>query len=130
MKYFALLFLLLPLWPTSLRAAEQEWSFVRVSSSIDKYNVVQGTAKVTVYKGRFSALLTDTSGGEYRLAGTISKGKVVAKFTVVDSDYFIDSPMMGSLTRKHWSKPASSGESITLTDGWNFVGLTREIRNP
>jgi hypothetical protein len=110
-------------------AGEKEWAFVWVSSNANAYNIQQGKAKVTIKNGRLSAQLTSTDKVEFKVVGSISGNHVDAKFSIVGSDYFLNSPFTGLYAKKLWSGMTDSKgrESITLTDGWNFIGLTRDI---
>lgn len=113
-----------------VHADQTEWSFIWVASEGNKYSISEGKAKVVIKDGKLEAAMESTEGVEYKLSGVVAKSKINAKFTVVGSGYFIDSLFSGSYTIKRWSGFADSKgrESITLTDGWNFIGLSREIR--
>ena len=110
-------------------AGDQDWNFVWVSSSQGQYEVVRGKAKVTMTGGKFHAELKGEDGNEFKVAGQVAKHKVNAKFTIVGSDYFVDSPFSGTYTSKRWGgiQGSSGRESISLTDGWNFLGFSREL---
>ena len=111
-------------------AEQQEWAFVWVSSGPGTYNVQKGTAKVTIDNGQIKAAMTSTDGVEYKIVGSIVGQSVKVKFTVLNSDYFNNSPFSGSYTKKLWSGFADSKgrEAVSLTDGWNFIGLNRDIK--
>jgi len=117
-------------WSGPVAATDDGWSFVWVSSGIGGYDVVSGRGKVTMENGSLTAELQDERMVGYTLSGNISGHRVRAKFSVIGSGYFINSPFSGSYLKKRWSGMADSAgrESITLTDGWNFIGLSREIR--
>lgn len=111
-------------------AASSDWVFVWVSSGSGGYYTSRGKASVGIQRGKLSAEMADESGVHYKLTGYVVKNRVSAKFTVVGSDYFIDSMFSGSFqTKKRWSKLVKlrGRESIALTDGWNFIGISREI---
>ncbi|NWJ40618.1 MAG: hypothetical protein HXX12_06565 [Geothrix sp.] len=110
-------------------AGEKDWAFVWVSSNANTYNIKQGKAKVTIKNGRLSTTMISSDGVEYKVVGTISGKHVDAKFSIIDSDYFVNAPFSGSYEKKLWSGVADSKgrESITLSDGWNFIGLTHDI---
>jgi len=129
-KTFLLALIALP--NTSFGAESSGWSFVWVTSGSDKYEITQGTAVVTIEGGIFHADLHGANGVEYTVSGTIGKTSVKAKFSVLGSDYFVDSPFSGTFQTKRWAGVAGSigRESFALSDGWNFIGLTREIGGP
>ena len=111
-------------------AEQQDWGFVWVSSGSGTYNVQRGTAKVTIENGQIKASMVSIDGVEFKIVGTIAGQRINVKFTVLDSDYFNNSPFSGSYTKKLWSGFADSKgrEAISLTDGWNFIGLNRDIK--
>ena len=90
---------------------------------------MNGKAKLTIVGGSLKAELKGEDGNEFKVIGLVAKNKVKAKFTIVGSDYFVDSPFSGTYTSKHWSgvQGSSGRESISLTDGWNFLGFSREL---
>ena len=102
-----------------------------MNSVPDTYYVKQGTAKVTIKKGRLEAQMTSADGVEYKIVGSISGQSVKAKFTILDTDYLNNSSFSGSYVKKLWPGFGNSRgrESITLTDGWNFIGLNRDIKH-
>lgn len=122
--------ILLSLQLPTAHAASSDWVFVWVSSGSGKYHTSQGKALVRILSGKLTAEMIDESGIHYKLTGYIVKNTVTAKFTVVGSDYFIDSPFSGSYRTKRWSGFVDSKgrESMVLTDGWNFIGISREVR--
>ena len=111
-------------------AHADEWVFVWIASGANDYTVSKGKAQVTLAGGKLEVRAVDREGIEYTLRGAIKKNAVTARFTVLESDYFKDSPFSGTYVRKLWSGFADSKgrESISLSDGWNFIGLVREIR--
>jgi hypothetical protein len=121
---------LLILITTSIaQAGETGWTFIWVSSGSKGYQVVQGKAEVFVHKGKLKAKLVSEDGNEYKVIGLVNKKKVAAKFTVMGSDYFINSPFTGTYTSRRWarSEGSSGRESVSLSDGWNFIGLSHEL---
>ncbi len=122
--------LLLPLQFPTAYGSDSDWAFVWVSCGFGGYRTSQGKASVRILKGKLVAEMADEAGIRFRLTGSIVKKRVNAKFTVIGSDYFIGSPFSGSYHVRRWTAVADSRgrESITLTDGWNFIGLSREIR--
>jgi hypothetical protein len=129
-KTFLLALIALP--NTSFGAESSGWTFVWVASGADKYEITEGTAVVTIEGAIFHADLHGANGVEYSVSGTIDKTNVKATFSVLGSDYFVDSPFSGTFQTKRWAGVAGSKgrESFALSDGWNFIGLTREIGGP
>ena len=130
MRIAGCLFTLLLCFASPVAAENGEWAFVWVASGPNSYNVAAGRGKVTISGGKFAAELVDENKVSYRIIGSISGERVKVNLSVVGSDYFVNSPFSGSFTRKRWPNTANSvgRESITLTDGWNFIGLTRDLR--
>ena len=112
------------------RAYADDWAFVWVSSGPKNYAVSKGKAQVILTGTKLEVHAVDEEGIEYTLRGTVKKNAVIATFTILESDYFKNSPFSGTYVRKLWSGIADSKgrESISLSDGWNFVGFTHEIR--
>jgi hypothetical protein len=129
-RQIALILLLLLSQATQVFAEEKQWSFIFVASGIDKYRVSEGKASVSIKNKKIEADLTDEKGVQYKIKGTIIDHKITAKFSVMGSDYFVDSPISGTFITKKWTEKLGDSvgrESISLNDGWNFIGLTREI---
>ncbi len=63
------------------------------------------------------------------MKGTIEGDKVNAKVTSQNSDYGMGATYTGYLRKSEEKGFADymGRETITLTDGWNFLGLTKEI---
>ena len=112
------------------QAQADEWVFVWIASGVNDYTVSKGKAQVTLAAGKLEVHAVDKEGIEYTLRGVVKKNTVNARLTVLESDQFKDSPFSGTYIRKLWSGFADSKgrESISLSDGWNFIGLAREIR--
>ena len=110
-------------------AGDQGWTFILVTSGPGRYNVVQGKATVTIKGGKLHAALKGEDDNEFEVVGQILKNKVKAKFTQDGSDYFIGSPFSGAHTATRWcgTKGSSGRESISLSDGWNYIGLSHEF---
>jgi len=124
-----LLFLVL-ISSTLAQAGSADWAFVWVNSAQNKFYVVEGTAKISIANGHLSAELTDKEGvRHYRVVGTFSGKNLKATFTNLSSDFFENSPLVGTLEKaKSSGDPGSKGrEMISLSDGWNFLGLTHEL---
>lgn len=111
-------------------AADPEWTFVWISSGQGGYEVNKGSAVVKIVSGKVEISASGKQGVSFRFIGKIDKGKIIGKLTIIDSDFFKDSPFAGTHSKKRWPGVAGSSgrESIVLTDGWNGVCLTREIK--
>ena len=101
-------------------------SDLRVGRLGRRHEITKGTAVVKIDGATFHADLHGTNGVEYSVSGTIDKTNVKATFSVLGSDYFVDSPFSGTFQTKRWAGIAGSKgrESFALSDGWNYVGLT------
>ncbi len=113
-------------------AADGEWRWVRTSNIVAKgWDISEGTAQVSIDGTKFSArLFWKDSGNKLQLAldGTIKNGRITATETIQESDY-TGSVFRGTFARKHWTFSGTTGaESITLSDGWNMIGISRDLR--
>jgi hypothetical protein len=130
MVYSKLNFLLaLALIFNSSSYAAEEWNFVWVTSSPTGFQTQSGKAVVSLNPPKISAELTNSIGLKYSLSGTVKGESFTGKFTVLNSDYFQNSPLAGTFVTKHWAGVAGSSgrEVISASDGFNFLGLTREL---
>lgn len=108
------------------------WTWVLVSSLPNDWVTLKGSAHVLIDNGKITAELFDAEKTEflrYTLKGTINDEKVVIKIANKNSDYSLLSPYTGKYSKKTWDRFADSSgrETISATDGWNYLGLTREI---
>jgi hypothetical protein len=127
---------LLVLWSACLIAArpalssEGAWAFIWVDSGRNDYEVWKGSATVTIKDGRVDAKMRSQQGVEYKFTGTLSKGRVSGRFTIIGSE-FGDVPFSGTYVDRHWpSDPVDDSigrESIVVTNGLSVLALTREI---
>jgi hypothetical protein len=111
--------------------AEREWHWVKATNTIEGWSVSQGDAEVIITGDQFRVTLFSESGKTVQssLKGTIRNGKIATSETVANSDYS-GSTYRGTFERKRWNEVAGStgAESITLSDGWGMIGLTRSIQ--
>ncbi len=106
-----------------------EWTYVFAQSERNDYRVSKGPAIVTIDDGKVKATMSLQHEEAFKLFGTLSKGKVQARFTIVGSEFW-DVPFSGTYRVTHLKSPALDSvgrESIVLTDGYNVLALTREI---
>jgi hypothetical protein len=106
-----------------------QWQWVKATNTLSGWSVSQGQAEVVISGQHFEAkLFSDSCAQIALLKGTIQNGNVTAKERISASD-FSDSTYHGQLTRKRWPKSAgtTSAESITLSDGWGMIGLSRSM---
>jgi hypothetical protein len=129
LRFVLIVGILTSLHLSTAHAASSDWVFVWVSSGSGKYDVSQGKASVKMLNGKLTVEMVDGSGIHYNLSGDVVKNTVTAKFNVVGGDYFINSPFYGSYRIKRWSGfiDSKGRESLALTDGWNFIGISREL---
>lgn len=122
--------LVLSLLLSSLTAfGADRWQWVKANNNTGGWSLSQGFAEVVVSGEHFEAKLFSDSGEQTELlTGTIQKGTVTAKERILASD-FSGSTYQGKLAKKRWPQfsGTSGGESITLSDGWNMIGLTRNL---
>lgn len=111
-------------------ATEGAWAFIWVDSGRNDYDVWKGSAVVTIKSGRVNAKMRSRDGVEYTFVGTLSKGRVSGKFTIIGSE-FGNVPFSGTYVIKRWpSDPVDDSigrESIVLSNGLSVLALTREI---
>src|SRR6266852_448522 len=110
--------------------ADREWHWVKATNTIKGWSVSQGDAEVGITGDQFRVTLFSDSGKTVQssLKGTIHNGKIAASETVANSDYS-GSRYRGTFEKKRWNEVAGTtgAESITLSDGWGMIGLTRSI---
>jgi hypothetical protein len=125
-----LMFSLLLLSGAFAFGAGREWHWVKATNTIKGWSVSQGDAEVAITGGQFRVTLFSDSNKTVQssLKGTIHNGKIVARETVANSDYS-GSTFQGTFERKRWDEfsGTTGAESITLSDGWGMIGLTRSI---
>jgi outer membrane biogenesis lipoprotein LolB len=125
--------LLLLLSGSTLLGADHQWRWVKAgNNAATGWDVSQGDAEVSIKDGKFSAkLFWKDSGKDVQiiLQGSIRNGQITTKETVQGSDY-TGSIYHGTLQRKKWGEVfagTTGAESITLSDGWNMIGITRGL---
>ena len=111
-------------------AANQEWLWVKATNTVQGWSLSQGTARVVITGDHIQAELYSHLDGhlESSLKGQIHDGKVVVSEIAPNTDYS-GSTFRGTLERKRWNDFSGTigSESITLSDGWGMIGLTRTI---
>lgn len=114
-------------------AAESPWHWVKATNNVLRgWDVSEGTADVLIEGERFNAkLFWKDSDKDVKLSlrGTIKNGKVSVTETIHESDAG-DSIYKGTFQRKKWKEFSGTvgAESITLSDGWGMIGITRSIK--
>jgi hypothetical protein len=117
---------------SALIAADGQWRWVKAENdTLNGWRTLSGYAEVVVDGEIFRAELIATGSDkklEISLKGKIKDGKISAKETIEGSDY-TGSIYQGSIEKKKWENTGGTigGESITLTDGWSMIGITRAI---
>jgi len=130
MSRYMLIALLLTL-PQYSRAADV-WHRVKAENETDSWRVVEGDAEVTVNGERFVAQLFAKGSHEnpqISLKGNIKADRIIVVEIVVGTDGPA-ATYKGSLRKSKWRDGAEYAgvETITLTDGWSVIGLTRAIK--
>ncbi len=131
MKRIAVLFLLFVAVPV---AAADEWQWVKVTNNASRgWQPEMGVANVTIKGQSFEATLfwgpAKTTDVRITLKGTISKEAITATETVLDTD-LEPSKYHGRYNKQTWKQRfegAIGTEAITLSDGYNLIGLRRNF---
>jgi hypothetical protein len=129
LTFFALMLALLS--GASAFGTDREWHWVKATNTIKGWSVSQGDAEVVITGDQFRVtLFSDGNTIQSALKGTIHNKKIAATERVANSDYS-GSTYRGTFERKTWNEVAGTtgAESITLSDGWGMIGLTRSIPN-
>jgi len=125
------LFVFLVLSASASVTAENPWHWVKASNNTKGWTVSEGNAEVTIQGEKFSAKLfwndSDTKV-QIALNGTLKNGRITVKEAIQNSDY-TGSTYHGTLEKKKWEEFSGTigAESITLSDGWGMIGITRNI---
>jgi hypothetical protein len=111
--------------------ADPDWQWVKANNLIDKWVVEQGVAEVSIKEGRLDAQLykpSDLQKAYITLSGKFDQGWIVADHISADSSRGFNK-FRGPLKSSRWKgeDKYSGVETITLTDGWSTIGLTRGI---
>ena len=114
-------------------AAESQWRWVKATNNVLRgWDISEGNADVLIEGERFNAKLfwkDSDKDVKLSLSGTIKKGKITVTETVHNSDYS-GSTYKGTFQSKRWEEFSGTvgAESITLSDGWGMIGMTRSIK--
>jgi hypothetical protein len=120
------------LFSPALVHAQTQWHSVKATNTISGYSVSEGNAELAMAGDQFTAKLfwkgSDTNL-QILLKGTIKAGRITVEETLQESDSG-GSTYHGTLREKKWAEFAGTvgGESITLSDGWGMIGITRGIQ--
>ena len=113
-------------------ATDPSWRWVKASNIVAKgWDLSDGIADVSMDGAKFTArLFRKQSKSEFQIVldGTIKNGRITAKEIIQGSDY-TGSVFHGTIERKKWGEEfagTTGAESITLSDGWNMIGITRD----
>jgi hypothetical protein len=114
---------------SSCVAASNDWLFIFVSSG-SEWHTVTGSATVQRSGSQFVADVMGDNTVRYRISGTIRGSTVKARFTNLESDFFVKSPFLGNYAMRRDRDITPCGmELITLHDGYNFIGLRRNFHD-
>ena len=108
---------------------DREWHWVKATNTVKGWSVSQGDAEVGITGDQFRVTLFSAGKTvQSSLKGTIHNGKIAASETVANSDYS-GSTYRVTFEKKRWNEVVGTtgAESITLSDGWGMIGLTRSI---
>jgi hypothetical protein len=128
MKYLSFFFAVFISY--SAFAEDVSWNFIWVSAGSDGWKAQKGIAQVIRNGKKFEAKIQREDSVDLILKGTITKDRVSATYTVLESDFFVDAPFSGTyhLNRYKDVEPCGS-EVISLSDGYNFIGLRRSFHD-
>jgi hypothetical protein len=113
--------------------AATPWEWVKVNNNVSSgWHTEKGAATVNIKDDHFEAVLFE--GGnpntvQIKLTGMISKGKINATETILDTD-ISPAQFTGTYKKLKWREKfegASGTEAITLSDGFNLIGIRRNI---
>jgi hypothetical protein len=128
----AWLLVLLMFYASTATAAESQWHWIKASNGIKGWTVSEGNADVSIQRDKFEAELFRKNSDrdlEIVLKGVVKDGELTVKEVLQNSDYS-GSTYHGAVQTKKWDEFSGTigAESITLTDGWGMIGLTRTIQ--
>jgi hypothetical protein len=115
----------------AVAAGQEEWHWVKATNTIKGWSISEGNARVVITGDQIQVELYSQSEGrplELSLKGKIHDGKIVVNEIAPNTDYS-GATFRGTLERKRWNEfsGTTGAESITLSDGWGMIGLTRTI---
>lgn len=117
---------------SSFASDDSGWKWVKAGSVVGKgWDISEGTAQIMTKGTKFTARFFGQTSSEIQIVldGTIENGRITAKEEIQGSDY-TGSVYHGTLVKKNWQESfagTSGGESITLSDGWNMIGINRDL---
>src|SRR5258705_9060239 len=113
--------------------ADEKWQWIKVTNNAAYgWQSEMGTAAVTIKGQTFEASLFWRDKPDdvlIRLLGTIKKGQIKVTETLLATD-LAPAEYTGKYEKMIWSDPfqqAKGTETITLSDGYNMIGLRRNI---
>jgi len=113
-----------------LAHAEDTWAWIQSSSIPDGWDLRKGKATVHIEGKSFTAELFDEADALLiKMNGTIQGNRLKVRTVTQNADYG-SSEMSGELKSRKWKGFADTigRQTITLSDGWNLIGLTRELK--
>jgi hypothetical protein len=114
---------------TASFAEEKKWKYFVASTLIDKWEITEGEATVSIKGNNFSADLYLEGDVQFRVKGTIRNSMIIVKFDASET-CLVDYPLKGRYVKNIWKERivGSRGrETIILSGDGIVVGLTREI---
>lgn len=128
----ALVLVVVLLCSISFASDDGGWRWVKAGSIVAKgWDISEGTAQIVISGRKFSAKLFGQSSPEVQIVieGTIENGRIEAKEEIQGSDY-TGSVYHGTFGQKKWPEEfagTTGAQSITLSDGWNMIGINRDL---
>jgi len=131
MRTLAFLLALFAVFPVY---AHEEWQWVKViNNAATGWQSETGSAQVLIKGKSFDVKLfwgpAKTADVRITLKGTITKSRITARETILETD-IEPSKYTGKYEKQMWNEPfqgAVGTEAITLSDGYNMIGLRRNI---
>jgi outer membrane biogenesis lipoprotein LolB len=123
---------LLMLSASTAIGAESQWHWIKASNNVVKgWTVSEGNADVSIQGDKFEAKLfwkDSTKDVQIVLKGAVKNGKITVNEDVQESDHS-GSTYHGAIQIKKWDEFSGTigAESITPTDVWGMIGITRAI---
>ena len=112
------------------RVQAETWAWSSASAGFDTWTVENGTGDVVVKAGKIDGTLYDRAGNKrFTISGKISNSRVTLR-VIIDASDSGPLELVGTYRKIRTDEFADSvgRDFMTLTDGFNFLGLTRNLK--